>query len=847
MKYFKKFSALILAAALAAGLFVQPASADNLTVVPEAQSLRVYITEAGQTTLLHEYSPGELLNLSDFGVWYSSIDAMPATVLTVTNGVYIEDLIYDLEAYAGKSVENFVYFKMSAPDGWSRSFERNELFQTRYYYSNLFNIQLVDGKADPSSVGPGVPVRPMLAVESWQDRVPVNTSMPSSPGLSAGNRFRFCIGQLPSDLTSGDSTTTLYGRGVNEVYVIMDANASKPEVTVTGLTITPEEGARIETGKTVQITAKVIPSDATNKDVSWESSNTAVATVTSGGLVRGVSEGSAVITATAVNSSYSKSCTVTVTEAGKVAVTGISLDRSAAAIKKDGTIRLTATVAPSNASNKNVLWSSGSASVASVDANGNVRGLSAGTAVITARTEDGSFSAACTVTVSLTEVKVTGVTLDSTEATIKKGGTQKLTATVNPPGATNTTVYWSSSVPGVASVDASGNVTGRGEGTSVITAETEDGYFRADCTVTVTLSDVRVTGVALNRGELAVKKGGSYALTATVSPLGATNKNILWSSSDTGIAAVDINGTVTAKEEGAAVITAETEDGAFAAFCTVTVTLADVKVTGISLNPRYATVKTGETMKITAAVSPSNAFNDKVIWESSDPGAVRVDDKGNVFGIAEGVSVIRATTEDGGFYDSCTVTVTAAEPQKVKISLNDCEGHWARESIERLAGLGVVSGYDDGGFHPEDDVTRGQFLKILIGAMEIMGKAEITPGAGFSDTEGHWSADYVSTAVSMGIVSGYGNNTFAPDEKITREQIAVMLARAAGITPSGSVISYTDADKIAPWARDAVIATSEDGLYAGNPDGSFSPAKNASRAEAAVLVLRFFDKYGGAK
>jgi uncharacterized protein YjdB len=170
-----------------------------------------------------------------------------------------------------------------------------------------------------------------------------------------------------------------------------------------------------------------------------------------------------------------------------VAVTGISLNKSETAVAVGGSDTLIASVTPSHATNRNVTWSSSDPSVATVDANGTVTGVAAGTAVITATTVSGGFTASSTVTVG---VPVTGVSLDRNEVTIIQGLSDTLTATVTPADATNPAIGWSTSDPSVATVSSTGVVTAVGEGTAVITVATADGGFTATSVVTVPVGTI---------------------------------------------------------------------------------------------------------------------------------------------------------------------------------------------------------------------------------------------------------------------------------------------------------------------------------------------------------------------
>ena len=173
---------------------------------------------------------------------------------------------------------------------------------------------------------------------------------------------------------------------------------------------------------------------------------------------------------------------------GDVAVTGVSLNKTTTSIQVGASEKLTATVQPSNATNKAVNWSSNPTSVATVDNSGNVTAVAEGTATITVTTQDGNKTATCNVTVtpaSSDPVAVTGVSLNKTSTTLTVGGSETLTATVQPSNATNKAVNWSSNTTSVATVDNNGKVTAVGEGTATITVTTQDGNKTATCSVTV--------------------------------------------------------------------------------------------------------------------------------------------------------------------------------------------------------------------------------------------------------------------------------------------------------------------------------------------------------------------------
>jgi len=271
---------------------------------------------------------------------------------------------------------------------------------------------------------------------------------------------------------------------------------------------------------------------------------------------------------TAALHSTASVCLKAFTQPAAVAVTGVALNKTTLALTVGASEALTATVAPSSATNKAVTWSTSNAAIATVN-NGTVTGVAAGTATITATTQDGNRTATCAVTV--TPVAVTGVSLNKTATTIAVGGTETLVATVAPSNAGNKGVTWTTSNAAIATVN-NGTVTGVAAGTATITATTQDGNKTATCAVTVTPANVPVTGVTLDKASLALNVGASETLTATVEPSNATNKAINWSTSNASVATVS-NGTVTAIAAGTATITVTTQDGNKTATCVVTVSV----------------------------------------------------------------------------------------------------------------------------------------------------------------------------------------------------------------------------------------------------------------------------------
>jgi uncharacterized protein YjdB len=333
-------------------------------------------------------------------------------------------------------------------------------------------------------------------------------------------------------------------------------------------------------------------------------------------------------------------------------VTGVTLDKTSAAVLLGNTLQLTATVIPSNATNKALTWECNSPYVAAVSQTGLVTTIGSGSAYITVRTLDGGFEASCYVLVSTPASKVT---ITPKAVSVDVGDTYWLTAEVEPFNVSNSNLTWSSSNTAVATVNQAGFVTGVTPGTVTITATAADGSGVYDtCTVNVPL--YLTTGVKLNKNTLALLRGESERLIATVLPTNATNKNVKWSSNSPYVFEVDQTGLITTFGAGSGYDTVTTEDGGIVDSCYVLVT---VPVSGITISPASVSVGVGQTCWLTANVEPFNAGNANVAWSSSNTAIATVNQAGFVSGVTPGNVTITATATDGsGVRGTCAVTIT---------------------------------------------------------------------------------------------------------------------------------------------------------------------------------------------
>jgi uncharacterized protein YjdB len=375
---------------------------------------------------------------------------------------------------------------------------------------------------------------------------------------------------------SADGLVTAKSKGTVTITVTVkngsETKTATYEITVlkpvTKFTVNPATlelfvGDEIEIGKAFSVTVE--PVDADYGGFKYSTSTPGIISV-SEGKIEGVKAGSVTLYITP-HSANPNNLKAEVKITVKAKVEGITIQGgSTQTVQVKKTLQLKASITPSNASQE-VTWSSSKPAVATVDVNGLVTGVTAGTTVITATSkENPSIKATCTVRVESVNIPVSSVELDRSSLSLTKGSEYTLNATVKPDDATDKTVSWRSSNTSVATVDSNGKIKAIAGGSSTITATA--GGVSAKCSVTVS---VPVTSVSLNKTSLNLMVGDTETLSATIYPSDATNKNVTWKSSNTSVATVQ-SGKVSAVGVGTAQITATTNNGSKKATCTVTVT-----------------------------------------------------------------------------------------------------------------------------------------------------------------------------------------------------------------------------------------------------------------------------------
>ncbi|MCL1875414.1 MAG: Ig-like domain-containing protein [Synergistaceae bacterium] len=446
-------------------------------------------------------------------------------------------------------------------------------------------------------------------------------------------------------------------------------------IEITGLTITPKPAAMSLNG-TLQLSVDVTPPNASHKSVRWSSSNTAVASVNSSGLVRGLSTGPVVITATSVRSTDVKdSFTVTVTP-DKIEVTGITITTpKPVSIQKNGTLRLEAEVTPPNATSKDVAWSSDDPSVASVNAStGLVTGMSVGTARITAASvSNTNVKDTCEVSITPDKIEVTGITISPKPVSIPVGGTRQLSVEVTPPDATSKDVTWSSSAPSVATVgETTGLVTGVSVGPAVITATSVSNTNVKD-TCTVEVGQIEATGVKIIQEYDLIRVLEQMRLRVNITPDDASDKRIEWSSSREDVATINASGIVTGVWDGETTITATliSNPNVFDT-STLSVTSGEIEIEEVTIvqsAQETVDVPIGFDYRLDLKLKPGNATI-AVVWSSSNEDVATVSQTGVVHGVSPGPVIITVRSEnDETIVATCNVTIESDPTQVTGVTL----------------------------------------------------------------------------------------------------------------------------------------------------------------------------------
>jgi len=628
---------------------------------------------------------------------------------------------------------------------------------------------------------------------------------------------------------------------------------------------------------TQRLTAAVMPRNATDKSVTWESTDPSVATVNSSGLISAKGEGKTTIIVKTNDGEKVDTCEVTVKA---IHPTRVSLNKSSMILYQGGGMeKLIATVSPSNATDKSVTWESSDDDVAQVSSEGVITPVGLGTVTITVTTSNGKTDK-CKVTVRASEGEVNRLRIEQVSETSAKISWSGTTGTVqveirkdsdHSTVATKSTSSRYVTFTGLE-LDVKYNLYLNGSYMDSFTLE-DDAFYSVDVDE-LSDSSVRIswkgtTGqvkVEIRRESNGRVVDSERATSRSVKFTGLkpeveyevyindryadsfeleedevddfdieevtdTTVEISWRGTS-GTVRVELTEYRDKDEE---IDSYRTDD-------------REARFTGLDPNTRYSVYIDGDyagSFRTKEAKAPDHVKVDtsalrqeiNVSW-SEKLGRVEVSLKRDGTVVAKG----ETTTDYIRFYrltpnQSYDLYINEKFIQSIYLTFVDLENHWARIPIERLVRENIVNGFPDGTFRPSQSVTREEFIKMLVQAKgyNLVGTTTVFHDVGYN----HWSRAYIETALENKIlIASEIGSYFHPASPITREDMAVYLARAQELIPNASYLNFRDNNAIQPYKKGLIGAVVSAQIINGYPDGTFRPSRTLDRAEAAQVISR---------
>lgn len=320
------------------------------------------------------------------------------------------------------------------------------------------------------------------------------------------------------------------------------------------------------------------------------------------------------------------------------------------------------------------------------------------------------------------------------------------------------------------------------------------------------LAKSEYTFVKWDRDSVRLGIGGNATVTATFSEKPG-DAEIVYESLDKNIATIDSNGIVRGVAEG------------------------NTKV--------VATLKDKKSGKVLASSTELKALEVVVVADNSGNGGSGSTSTGS-----------GGTLAGGNMSGGASGTGIAAKPDAFSVNFQDLgDAAWAAEAINFLAKKGVVTGYDETTFNPNGSVTRAEFAKLISSLYNLVNSSSKFATQSFTDVpKDAWYFNYVEVCAQLGIVNGYGDKTFAPNNLISRQEMAVIISRVAKImgtklTAVKDAKTFADANLIADYAAAAIDELQRAGIISGTSDTTFEPTAGCTRAQAATIIYNLYVNY----
>ena len=518
---------------------------------------------------------------------------------------------------------------------------------------------------------------------------------------------------------------------------------------------------------------------------------------------------------------FASAAEVRITQANTVPVTGVSLNQTTARLytnQEPRTVQLTATVTPGNASNKAVTWSSSNAAVASVDQNGLVTAVADGEAVITVTTAEGGKTASCNVSVSTQtappqEYTITydlaGGTLAQPNPTRYTEETESFTLN-NPTREGYRFTGWTGT--GLAQATVTVTITKGSTGNRSYTATWEE--ENEEPTPPAPPTPSKPVQPADPKDPVETTENGNTVVTVTNPDTGSTTVTV---SAPDGSKSVIVN-----------------QDGGTTAEVTISQEAVDNAGTGVVTVPVSGlTVENQPELTITL---PDGVDSARISVPAAGASVWTV----AVLVSPDGTQTIipQSLTENGAVQFPMSGSGTVILKDHVKTFRDVGTSDWFGESVAYVASRELFLGTSEDTFSPKKTMSRAMLVTVLY---RYAGQPEHS-GTAFADVRnGSYYSDAVSWAAEHGIVTGTGQDRFAPDAPVSREQLAVMLYRFAG-SPNADqqkLAGFADGGQVSAWAARAMAWAVDCGIIRGTSGGRLAPSAQATRAEVAAMLLRF--------
>lgn len=609
----------------------------------------------------------------------------------------------------------------------------------------------------------------------------------------------------------GDITAKAEG----EALLIIESGNIKKEVTVyvtneevmtTGIQI-KEETKKMNKGEKTLLEVDIFPSRATRANIIWTSSDLDVVTI-NGGYIEAKNEGIAKITVRVEDMEVEDTMVVTVGKGATQKVESIEFEQEVITMGLNETYQLTPIIRPINSENKQLTYIVEDSSIIEIDDSGLIRSKGKGKTSVDVVATNG-VSKVIEVKV---EPKDEELAINTEEVTIARGETYQLKSNYV------SGIEWYSSNNKVATVNASGVVRGISNGETTITVINR--YGRVNTTkVVVKGSGIQVSSIQLDKNEISIKPGGSYQIKSSVLPNNATNRELIWETSDSRIVQVTDSGEIMGLMTGEAIVTAYANNGK-QAIVKVKVSPTAISIDSLEINPSSITLIKGDSFQLRANIVPSNATNKTVTWESSDSSVVSVDHDGKLTANKTGYAVI--TARSNGLISKATVEVKTSTIALTSLTINENDMSIKEGETARLTVSFLPSNATNKDFIWESDNSSVSVSNkgVVTGLKEGTANITVKSVEGIKDDI---QIVVIKRKNSDGSGNGDGNvseNTGVTEVLLNIENVNIHIGQTKQLR--ATVLPLNAPNNSLTWisSNEDVVSISNTGLLTGNKPGS---------------------------